>query len=344
MSVVQDSVVLVTGGAGFIGSALIRELLNNNATVISYDNYMHGTEKNLQDLKEFIEAEQLVKVSGSILDERLLKEKIKQYDVDFIINCAGDPFIPATNKSPERCYQINAAGTLGVLKVAKECRSVKRIIHISSCEVYGQNGMSKLSENVIANPCSDYAKSKYMAEQYCNDYAPIFHENNDRSLIIARLFNCYGPRATHPYIIPEIIRQLHTSNILRLGNLTERDFTFIYDTVKALVAILETDFPHISEYTRRTAEIINIGSGIVYHVEDLVKKLADIMNVTNVEITTDKHSNRQRQDDIACFKCDNEKILRCTKWTPEIEIEKGLRKTVAWFKTNDCQWNFSQQD
>jgi nucleoside-diphosphate-sugar epimerase len=333
---VAPSTVAVIGGAGFIGSALVRELLDSSMKVVSYDNYLHGTVKNFEGLEGFSSSKQFVQVNGDVLNEAFLKEQLKDHNVDYVINCIGDPFIPATIKNPGRVYTINAQGTLHVLKAVSGC-NVKRIIHISTCEVYGINNAPKLSEQDYINPGSAYSKSKYIAEQHCRE----FHPGTDTSLVIVRPFNCYGPRATHPYIIPEIIQQLHKSNILRLGTITERDFTYVYDTARALVALLDANLP-ASSYSQ-VIPIINIGSGTAYRIDDIAQKLAHIMELPeDIKIITDEE--RERPRDIPRFVCDNTLLHQLTGWEPEVSIDEGLRKTVRWFQDHGYQWNFSRND
>lgn len=334
MPVAQSNVVVI-GGAGFVGSSLVRALLYSGMNVISYDNYLHGTFKNFEGLEEFSSSKRLALVEGDVSDEALLNEQIKSHNIAYLINCIGDPFIPATNKDPERCYNINVKGTGHVLNVASACY-VKRIIHISTCEVHGINDAPKLSEHDAINPCSPYAHSKYLAERYCRE----FHQSHDTPIVIARLFNCYGPRATHPYIIPEIIKQLHESTILHLGNITERDFTYVHDTAKALIALLEADLP--ADKDSQDIPIVNIGSGSAYRIDHLAEKLARIMEVPNVKIIADEE--RERQRDIPRFVCDNTLLNYSTGWQPEVSIDAGLRETVAWFKEHGCRWNFSHND
>src|SRR5690242_17710489 len=98
MNVLRNRVVMVAGGAGFIGSALVRELLDYGARVVSYDNYLHGNPSNLENL-----AGPLIKVKGSVLNEQRLLQTIENHDIDYVINCTGDPFIPTAYKMPQRC-------------------------------------------------------------------------------------------------------------------------------------------------------------------------------------------------------------------------------------------------
>lgn len=341
-SAVQNAVVLVTGGAGFIGSALVRELLSSGAKVISYDNYLHGTPKSFEDLSEYKETEQLVAIDGSVFDQRFLKKQINDHNVNYVINCIGDPFIPAAYIYPERCYKTNAEGTSKVLEVVKDCK-IERMIHISSCEVHGKNEVAALAENDRINPCSTYARSKYRAERYCHEFVSQFrYHDNSRPLLMARLFNCYGPRATHPYIIPEIIEQLSNGNTLYLGNLTERDFTYVHDTARAVIALLVENFPSPRKDDSEQLEVINVGSGISYDIARLAHLIAEIMEVSDLKIVTSP--DHQRQNDIPRFVCDNTKLRQCIAWMPEIDIEEGLRETIAWFKAHNCRWNFSPND
>lgn len=342
MSVVRNKVVLVTGGAGFVGSALIRELLQDGAKVISYDNYLHGTPENFEGLEEFARAKQLSIIQGDVFDQPFLRRQISDHQVEFIINCIGDPFIPATYRHPARCHEVNAEGTLSVLEVVKEC-DIRRMIHISSCEVYGKNDAPALTEKDKLNPCSTYAESKCDAERYCREFLASFQQKGYVTpLVVARLFNCYGPRATHPYIIPEIIRKLNNSSTLRLGNLTERDFTYVHDTARAIIALLTAAFSSLHEDSPDQLEVINVGSGTSYSIGYLAQRLATIMGISDFSMLIEK--GHQRPNDIPRFNCFNKKLYELTNWIPEVEIEEGLCKTVAWFKTHDRHWDLSRND
>jgi nucleoside-diphosphate-sugar epimerase len=181
--------------------------------------------------------------------------------------------------------------------------------------------------------------------RYCSEFlAPFQQKSYATPLVVARLFNCYGPRATHPYIIPEIIRQLNDSSTLHLGNLTERDFTYVHDTARAVTALLTAVFPpsHSDGSSLERLEIVSIGSGSSHSISYLAQRLASIMEISDFKLTTD--DNHQRPNDIPHFKCSNKKLRKYTNWMPEVEIEEGLRKTVGWFKVHGCRWNLSQND
>ncbi len=317
----RNKIVMVAGGAGFIGSALIRELLAYGVRVVSYDNYLHGRPSNLEGLTG-----PLTIVQGDVSDRPQLIQTLETYNVDYIINCIGDPFVPTAYKKPQRSFDVNLYSTLALLMAAKSC-CVKRILHVSSWEVYGANASPKLSEEMPLNPLNTYAVSKLAADRLCfTSYL-----EHGLPIVIARPFNCYGPRETHPYIVPEIITQLNRGNILYLGNPSaERDLTYVHDTARALIAVLESDVPN--------GEVINIGSDITVSIGELAYMVADIMEVPNLEIKP--YEQRFRRSDNDRSRCDNTKLRRYTHWSPQVEIEAGLRRTVSWVRKNGNQWSW----
>ena len=153
-------------------------------------------------------------------------------------------------------------------------------------------------------------------------------------MIVARIFNCYGPRATHPYVIPEIIRQLHEGPRLRLGNLeAERDFTYVEDTARALVALMASDVPN--------GDVVNVGSGRAHSVVSLVEWIAKIMGVADVQFGIDP--SRLRRRDINRFCANNTKLRRATGWEPRVPLDAGLRLTIDWFRENGCRWSWMER-
>jgi nucleoside-diphosphate-sugar epimerase len=149
--------------------------------------------------------------------------------------------------------------------------------------------------------------------------------------VIARIFNCYGPRETHPYVVPEIVSQLHRGNRLRLGNVDAcRDLTFVQDTAAALVALLRADLPD--------GEPVNVGSDNSVSVRGLADTLARIMNVRGLGIEEDPARLRRR--DIDWFRCDNTLLRERTGWHPRVGLDEGLRLTVTWFLEHGGRWSW----
>jgi nucleoside-diphosphate-sugar epimerase len=316
-----DRVVMVAGGAGFVGSAIVRELLRKRSIVVCYDNYLHGHPAHVAGLTG-----PLVVIHGDVRDDWSLFKTLRDYNVEYIIDCVGDTFVPTAYIMPERFFDINVGGTLHILR-AMQALSLKRMVYVSSTEVYGEAVDTRCNEETRLNPVNTYAVSKAAADRLCHTY----HVEHGVPVIIARIFNCYGPRETEPYVIPEIISQLHRSPRIALGNINaERDFTFVHDTANAIISVLESDVPN--------GESINIGSDTGYTVEWLAHKLAEIMQVGSLQIVRDPARFRRR--DVQRFRCDNTKLLRCTGWKPTVGIDEGLKLTVEWFRANGAQWSW----
>jgi nucleoside-diphosphate-sugar epimerase len=313
--------VLVAGGAGFVGSALVRELLNDGARVVVYDNFLHGTLENLKDVLQEIDI-----ISGDVLDCWRLSDTFKNFNIEYVFNCVGDTYVPAAYDIPRRFFAINVEGNLNLLTATKQF-GAKRMLYVSSTEVYGEATTDKVTEDSILDPLNTYAVSKTASDRLCFT----FHKEHDAPVVIARIFNAYGPRETEPYVIPEIISQLHKSNVVELGNLkAERDLNYVHDTARWLIDLLRSDVPD--------GEAVNVGSGRVYSVEWLAHKIGDIMGVENLQIV--QSPSRIRRLDIDRFCCDNSRLKKYIDATPTVEIDEGLAKTVDWFRTHGCRWSW----
>ena len=316
-----ERVVMVAGGAGFVGSAIVRELLGKRSIVVCYDNYLHGHPNHVAGLTG-----PLTVIHGDVRDDWSLFKALRDHKVEYIIDCVGDTFVPTAYIMPERFFDINVGATLHLLR-AVEALSLKRMVYVSSTEVYGDSVDAKCNEDTRLNPFNTYAVSKAAADRLCHTY----HVEHGVPVVIARIFNCYGPRETEPYVIPEIISQLHRGPRIALGNINaERDFTFVHDTADALISLLASDVPN--------GEVINIGSDTAYTVECLAHKLAEIMQVRSFQIVPDPARFRRR--DVERFRCDNTKLLKCTDWKPKVGIDKGLKITVEWFLANGARWSW----
>jgi nucleoside-diphosphate-sugar epimerase len=316
-----DRVVMVAGGAGFVGSAIVRELLRKGSIVICYDNYLHGHPTHVAGLSGPLSV-----IHGDVRDDWSLFKVLRDHHVEYVIDCVGDTFVPTAYIMPQRFFDINVGSTLHLLK-AVQALSLKRILYVSSTEVYGDTVDAKCTEDTRLNPINTYAVSKAAADRLCHTY----YLEHGVPVVIARIFNCYGPRETEPYVIPDIISQLHRGRRVTLGNVNaERDFTFVHDTANALISVLASDVPN--------GEAINVGSDTVYAVEWLARRLAEIMQVESLEIVSD--SARLRRRDVERFRCDNTKLVKYTNWHPTVEIDEGLKITVQWFLANGACWSW----
>jgi len=314
----QNKKVVVTGGAGFIGSTLVRELLAEGASVIVYDTFVTGSMQNLNGVEGDLSV-----IKGDILDKNLQKT-FEDNEVDFVFNLAAEPYIPHCYDRPTRFFEVNANGALNVMLSAKKA-GVKRIVQYSTSEVYGTAKQIPMDEYHPTLPCSTYSVSKLAADRLCYT---LYHEQ-EVPVVILRQFNVYGPRETHPYVIPEIITQLHTSNKLKLGNIAAtRDFTYVTDAAHGSMELMK--------YKSAEGDVHNMGSGKDWSIEEIANILGELMGYDSVDITTEKA--RLRPLDVNVLQCNYFKMNRLTGWKPTVEFKDGLEKTIQDYRDNNNQW------
>jgi len=310
--------VLITGGAGFIGSALVRELLKEGANVVVYDNFLYGDRSNLADVEDRIQI-----VNGDVLSWKVY-DVMKKHDIKYVFHLAAEPYIPRCYDNPEKFFDVNVKGTINVLMACKTL-DIKRVLHFSSSEVYGTAQYTPMDERHPTLPLSTYAVSKLTADRLCF----VFHHEHGIPVIILRPFNCYGPRETQPYVIPEIISQLSRGSIVKLGNTkAKRDFTYVEDTAKAAISVIKSDIPN--------GEVVNVGSNKAYSIEELAFLVGKLMGYDDIEIKIE--SSRLRPMDVSLLQCDYSKLKENVGWEPTIDIENGLKRTIDWYIENGKRW------
>lgn len=302
--------VIVSGGAGFIGSELTKQLVCNGADVTVLDNFASGKE-------EYLEGVPARTVRGDICDKEKVTECMK--DQEIVYHLAALPFIPDCYVNPEEFFRVNVEGSINLIWQAIQSKSVERFVYISSSEVYGTAQRIPMSEDHPTQPQSTYAVSKLAADR------TIFtlHKEHNFPVVILRLFNTYGPNVTQPYIVPEIAIQLLKGNDrLRLGNVdSSRDFTFVEDSARAII---------LSSLRKEAiGEVINVGSGSDIKIKDLAGLLAKILGR---RFSIERDPSRLRPYDVDRLKCDNSKARRILGWKPEVELEVGLRRTIDWIR------------
>jgi dTDP-glucose 4,6-dehydratase len=316
----MEKEVLVTGGAGFIGSTLVRRLLEQKYTVTVLDNLNTGSAKNLPA------DDHLKLIEGDVRDFNLVSKVVRNHS--YIVHLAAYAFIPFSYEMPLEVAEVNAMGSISVFKASTD-NKVSRIVHVSSSEVFGSAQYTPMDENHPLRPYSTYSVAKAAADMW----AQTFFWEHKLPVVILRPFNTYGPRESLPYFIPEMIRQCLKEPEIRVGDLgTKRDFTYVVDTANAMIKALETESIE--------GEIINIGTKQTHTMKDILTLIQRETNADEKEVVADK--GRFRPKDLNVLITDNRKAMRLLKWTPTTSFEEGIRKTIRWYLDNGQKWGYEE--
>jgi len=309
----NDKTVVVTGGAGFIGSNLVRELLTNKNHVIVIDDLSTGNIKNIKDL---IDSSKIEFVRGSITDLELLEKTFK--NVDYVFHEAAIPSVPRSIKDPLRSNFVNVNGTLNVLVAARD-NHVKKVVYASSSSVYGDTPTLPKKEDMKTCPLSPYAVNKLAAEYYCQVFANVYK----LSTISLRYFNVYGPRqdptSEYAAVIPKFITSILNGKkpvIYGDGEQT-RDFTYIEDVVTANILAAESE----------PTGIFNIAGGKRISINNLAHTIMKISG-KSLDLTYEK----PQEGDIKHSLADISKAEEKFSYKPKFNLEDGLKETIKWFK------------
>ena len=306
----KNKEILVTGGCGFIGSEIVKQLSQIGASVTIIDNLSSGKEKYIQGLSN------VKLITADLLDNDAVRSAVK--DKEYVISNAALPFIPDSYYLPKKFFDVNVNATISLaLAVIKE-KKTKRFVHISSSEIYGTARYIPMDESHHTTPQSTYAVSKLAGERVVFT----MHKEHNLPAVIIRPFNSFGPNITQPYIIPEIIRQMMKGDVIKLGNLNaKRDLTYVTDTARGIILSL------VKEGV--IGEVINIGSQRSFSIKELVSLISEIMD-KKVSIEIDP--SRFRPYDVDTLLCNYERATKLLGWKPEIAVKEGLEKTVEWAK------------
>lgn len=295
--------ILVTGGAGFIGSAIIPELQKYGYEVFVIDNLSFGN-------RSFIEVSDTHFFQKDILDGEAMEAIMNTIQPDALVHLAAIHFIPYCNKHPYKAANINIQGTINVLEAAKKTPSVQKVFFASTAAVYPIYD-EEVTENHPTGPLDIYGLSKLTGERLCNE----FHLETGLPTIICRFFNAFGPNETNPHLIPEVEQQLKEGKrTIQLGNLDpKRDFIHTHDMARAARMLLEQFDEGI--------DIFNLGRGIEYSVREIVEAFERELGE---KITIEQDPARVRKTDRMHLLAAIDKLKNRTGWAPTIGIDEGI--------------------
>ena len=302
----------MTGGAGFIGSNLCHELVDKGNDVIALDDLSLSSERNISDL---LGSRHFRFVKGSILDANLLSKEMK--GVDAILHEAAIPSVQRSINDPRLTNMVNISGTLEVLIAAKNA-GIKKVILASSSSVYGDTPTLPKREDMVANPKSIYAASKFTCEQYCMIFNRIYGMCN----VGLRYFNVYGPtqdpNSEYAAVVPRFITMALSGRPLAVygTGAQTRDFTYVKDVVQANSRALDP----------RVSGIFNVGSGTAISIKDLASLIGDIVGMEPALMYSEA-----RAGDVNDSLADISKANREFGYQPQYNIKDGLKELVEWF-------------
>lgn len=311
----EELKILVTGGAGFIGSHLTDILLRKNNQVIIYDNfdeYYMGKDRNI---RRNIENPNFLLLRHDVCDFETVFKSMK--DVDVVFHLAAQAGVQYSLKKPIKVNNVNVIGTLNVLEAARKV-DVKRVIYASTSSVYGVIRYLPVDEKHPTNPISIYGASKLAAEKYCMAYYHLFHI----PIVIFRYHTVYGPRQRPDMAIRKWTKQLFEKKPLTIygdGEQT-RDFTYVDDVIDGTIKAAEVE--------DITGEIFNLGGGTRISINNAIKLLIKISGNEDAEVIHESKKLGDMPDTYA----DITKARKILGYSPKVSMIEGLKRFINWFK------------
>jgi UDP-glucose 4-epimerase len=302
--------VLVTGGAGFIGSHLVEDLVKRDACVTVVDNLATGDRANLTAVSSRIEF-QVMDVAGSDFGTLLAKQNF-----DAIFHLAANAYVPPSVNDPSFDYHSNLEASFRMFEVLRRVHYPGKLINFSSAAVYGEPSRLPIRETDPVIPISPYGVSKLAIERYAHVYARLY------GLRVAslRLFSVFGPGQRKQVVYDLINKLAHNPNLVEIlgdGSQT-RDLNYVTDVVQAALKVAEN--------APLVGETYNTASGCSYSIRDLIQVLCEVMNVQPVL----NFSGHVRPGDPNRWECDIT-CLQQLDYEPQVSLKEGIRRTVDWF-------------
>ena len=304
---------LVTGGAGFIGSHLVEELLAKGHHVLVLDNFSSGRQERLEPFAGGIEI-----VEGDLRNRRTVREAVD--GVDFVLHQAAVPSVPQSVEDPVTTNDVNVGGTLNLLEAARDA-GVKRLVNASSCSVYGDTETVPNTEDMVPKPISPYAVSKLTGEFYCRVFSQLY----GLETVSLRYFNAFGP-GMDPGSAYAAVIAIFTVGLIEGRPLTingdgtfARDFTYVKNVVDANTRALEAEGV--------SGEVFNVGCGATTSLNEVVEILRKLLQTEG-----DIRHGPERPGDIRRSLAGIDKARRMLGYVPRVPAREGIERTVTWYR------------
>jgi NAD dependent epimerase/dehydratase len=315
----QDRPVLVTGAGGFIASHLVEALVGAGAQVRAFVRYNSRGDPGLLALLPPETRNQLEIVAGDLRDLSSVQAAVP--GVTHVLHLGALIAIPYSYVHPAEVVETNVMGTLNVLLAGREA-GVERIVHTSTSEVYGTALQVPIDESHPLHGQSPYSASKIGADML----AESFYRSFDLPVVTLRPFNTYGPRQSARAVIPTIITQALTQEVLHLGNLdARRDLTYVSDTVGGFLRVAETSGVE--------GETFNLGTGREVRIADLAQEILEITG-RPMQVRVDQERLRPEKSEVQRLLSDNRRARQRLGWQPQVALREGLARTVAWIESH----------
>ena len=321
---------LITGVAGFIGSNLLEELLLLNQNVVGVDNFSTGKMKNLNDVKKLVGIQKWKNfnlIKGDLSKINICKKALK--NMDFVLHQAARGSIPKSTIDPIKTNKDNVTSFLNIIKLSKDLK-VKSFVYASSSSVYGDDKNLPKKENKVGNVLSNYALTKKINE----NYSKLFFELYGFKTIGLRYFNVFGkrqnPNGDYAAVIPKWINLINKNQRITIfgDGKTSRDFCHIDNVIQAniLAAIIKI---------KKKNYIFNVGANSTTSLNILADKIYKIVNLNISKVVKKISYKGFRQGDIRHSQADIYMIKKYLKYKPTVSFDRGLKKSVEWFKNKN---------